>query len=143
MMDIFSRLREMNMLLIDDDEWIRDSLSIYFDSEGCRIVTCGSAEEGLRALDRQRFDIIIADYRLPGMDGIEFFEKSRLTHPDVAKILITAYPADTVSCQAMQAGVQKVIPKPFTSRVLMDCLSFLTGPTVSNCEQNPPLRDTE
>lgn len=143
MMDIFSRLREMDMLLIDDDEWIRDSLSIYFDSEDCRIVTCESAEDGLQALDRQRFDIIIADYRLPGMDGIEFFEKSRLTHPDVVKILITAYPTDTVSCQAIQAGVQKVIPKPFTSRILMESLSLLTESAVSPCEQKPPSKIQE
>ena len=100
MMDIFSLLRERDMLLIDDDEWIRDSLSIYFDSEDCRIVTCESAEEGFQALDRQQFDIIIADYRLPGMDGIEFFEKSRLSHSDVVKILITAYSTDSVICRA-------------------------------------------
>jgi len=60
-MDIFSRLKEMDMLLIDDDEWIRDSLSIYFDSEDCRLVTCDSAEQGLQAFDNHQFDIVIAD----------------------------------------------------------------------------------
>lgn len=131
MMDIFSRLREMDMLLIDDDEWIRDSLSIYFESEDCRLVTCDSAEDGLQALGSQQFDIVIADYRLPGMDGIEFFEKSRLSHPDAVKILITAYATDSVNCQATQAGVQRVIPKPFTSHDLLDCLAVLTKPSVS------------
>jgi len=138
MMDIFSRLREKDMLLIDDDEWIRDSLSIYFDSEDCRLVTCESAEDGLEALGVQQFDIIIADYRLPGMNGIEFFEKSHLFHPDVVKILITAYSTDSVSCQAMQAGVQKVIPKPFTSQDLLDCLAVLTKPAVSRCQKESP-----
>lgn len=136
-MDIFSRLRERDMLLIDDDEWIRDSLSIYFDSEDCRIVTCESAEEGLQVLDRKRFDIIIADYRLPGMDGIEFFEKSRLSHPDVVKIMITAYMTDTVSRRAKQAGVQTIIPKPFTSKELLECLADLTERSVSHSQQKP------
>ena len=130
-MEIFSRLRKMDMLLIDDDEWIRDSLSIYFDSEDCRLVTCDSAEEGLQALDNQQFDIVIADYRLPGMDGIEFFKKSRLAHTDVVKILITAYATDSVNCEAIQAGVQKVIPKPFTCHDLLDCLAVLMKPAVS------------
>ena len=137
MMDIFRLLREMEMLLIDDDEWIRDSLSIYFDSEGCRIVTCETAEEGLQLLDGQHFDIIIADYRLPGMDGVKFFEKSRLSTPDVVKILITAYPTESVSRQAMQASVQKVIPKPFTSNDLLDCLTALTEPSVVHCQEKP------
>jgi DNA-binding NtrC family response regulator len=126
MMEIFNLLRKMDMLLIDDDEWIRDSLSIYIDSEGCCIMTCETAEEGLQVLDRQRFDIIIADYRLPGMDGIQFFEQTHLSQPDVVKILITAYPTDTVSFQAAQAGVQRVIPKPFTSRDLLECLAAFT-----------------
>jgi DNA-binding NtrC family response regulator len=131
-MDIFSLLREKDMLLIDDDEWIRDSLSIYFDSEDCRIVTCESAEEGLLALDSQRFDIIIADYRLPGMDGITFFEKSRQSRPDVVKILITAYATDTVGCRAKEAGVQTIIPKPFTTKELLECLGRLAKPSVSH-----------
>lgn len=136
-MNIFSLLKEMDMLLIDDDEWIRDSLSIYFASEGCSIVTCETAEEGLHVLGKHRFDIIIADYRLPGMDGIEFFEQTRLSHPDIVKILITAYPTDTVSCQATQAGVQKVIPKPFTSKDLLECLSALTDPAGNHCQEKP------
>lgn len=142
-MDIFSRLRARNMLLIDDDEWIRDSLSIYFDSENCRIATCVSAEEGLQALDSHRFDIIIADFRLPGMDGIAFFEKSRLSHPDVVKILITAYATDTVSRRAKEAGVQMIIPKPFTTKDLLECLGLLTEPTVSHYLPEPISTITE
>jgi len=60
------------------------------------------------------------------MDGIQFFEHTHLSQPDVVKILITAYPTDTVSCLAAQAGVQRVIPKPFTSRDLLECLAALT-----------------
>ena len=138
MMDIFNLLKKIDMLLIDDDEWIRDSLSIYFDSEGCSIFTCETAEEGLQILDRQRFDIIIADYRLPGMDGIQFFERILLPHPDVVKILITAYPTDTVSCQARQAGVQRVISKPFTSSELLECLTALMDPMVIHSQEKPP-----
>ena len=92
----------------------------------------------MQILDRQRFDIIIADYRLPGMDGIQFFERILLPHPDVVKILITAYPTDTVSCQARQAGVQRVISKPFTSSELLECLTALMDPMVIHSQEKPP-----
>ena len=136
-MDLFSALRSMKVLLVDDDEWIRDSLCIYFESEGCRIHAQATAEDGLNTLNRQKFDVIISDYRLPGMDGVEFFQKIRKSHPDAIKILITAYPTNTVSCQAMQAGVQRVIPKPFTSRIILDCLTALTEPSIVHCQKKP------
>jgi len=72
------------------------------------------------------------------MDGIEFFKKSCLSRPDVVKILITAYASDSVSCQAMQAGVQKVIPKPFTCRDLLDCLATLTEPAAFPYQKESP-----
>ena len=55
---------------MDDDEWIRDSLTLYFCSEGCHLLALGTAEEGMELLKRENFEIVITDYRLPGMDGI-------------------------------------------------------------------------
>ena len=78
MVDIYQKLKGLRLLLIDDDEWVRDSMSIFFESEGCHILTLETAEEGLHVLTKQNFDIIIIDYRLPGLDGLEFlktFEK--------------------------------------------------------------------
>ncbi len=49
-MDLFEKLKEMKILLIDDDEWIRDSLSIYFQSEGCDLKALETAEEGMEVL---------------------------------------------------------------------------------------------
>ena len=122
-MDIFHILRGMCILLIDDDEWIRDSLCIFFESEGCHIVALETAEEGLNALADQRFDIIIADYKLPGMNGIEFISKIDRHCPDAVKVLITAYPTETVEQRAIQAGVRKIVAKPFTAGIILDCLA--------------------
>ena len=62
-MNLYKKLRNMKMLLIDDDAWIRDSLSIFFESEGCHLKALETAEEGLKALKKQPYDIIIVDYR--------------------------------------------------------------------------------
>ena len=64
-MNLFSKLRKMKILLIDDDEWIRDSLRLFFEAERCQLLTLETAEEGLVALRENTYDIIIVDYKLP------------------------------------------------------------------------------
>jgi len=113
-MDLFSKLRKMNTLLIDDDEWIRHSMGIFFEFEGCDLRTLETAEEGLEELQKHDYKVIIADYRLPGMDGLEFLRRSQKTHPNAMKLLITAYGSKEVVSEAYKLGVQDVIKKPFT-----------------------------
>jgi len=125
-MDIFLKLKNMNILLVDDDEWIRDSLSIYFESEDCRISAHETAENALAELYRRKFDVIITDYKLPGMDGIAFLEKVKKSHPNAVKIMITAYASEVDVRRAKQAGAQDLIPKPFTSKTIEACLTRLT-----------------
>ena len=61
-MKLFSKLRQMKILLIDDDEWIRDSLGLYFEDEGCHLLALETAEEGIEALKGQNYDIIMVVY---------------------------------------------------------------------------------
>jgi DNA-binding NtrC family response regulator len=131
-MDLFRRLKEMRILLIDDDEWIRDSLTLFFESEGCYLLALETAEEGIDALKKQAYDIIIADYRLPGMDGLEFFRQIEKSHPDVMKILITAYRSEEVVSEADRMGIHDFINKPFSSKTIEDSLSRLIETRASN-----------
>ena len=124
-MDLFSKLRKMNILLIDDDEWIRHSMGIFFEFEGCDLRTLETAEEGLEELQRHDYKVIIADYRLPGMDGLEFLKRSQKTHPNAMKVLITAYGSKEVVSEAYKLGVQDVIKKPFTIESIEDSLCRL------------------
>jgi len=126
-MNLFARLKSMKILLVDDDEWIRDSLRIFFEAEGCHIIALETAEEAMEALRGQNFDIIITDYKLPGMDGVEFFRRIQNSHPDTIKILITAYKSEVVVNEARKAGVQHLIAKPFTSEIIEASLTRLTA----------------
>ena len=112
-------------MLIDDDEWIRDSLSLFFQAEGCRLLTVESAEEGLAALKKQNYDIIITDYRLPGMDGLVFLGLVQNLCPNALNILITAYRNPVVVSKANKMGVDDFIEKPFTSKTIEESLSRL------------------
>jgi len=124
-MDIFNKLRNMKILIIDDDEWIRDSLRIFFECEGCQAVVLETAEEGLAELKYQAYDLIIVDYKLPGLDGIEFLKRTHDEHRDAMKVLITAYRTDSVISEARKLKIQGFIEKPFTSESLMASLAQL------------------
>ena len=124
-MSLFSKLREMRILLIDDDEWIRDSLSLFSQSERCHLLALETAEEGLEEINRQAYDIIITDYKLPGMDGLEFLERINCSYPDALTIMITAYGSKDIFLKARKARVQEFIDKPFTIDTIEDSLSRL------------------
>ena len=123
-MDVFSKIREMEILLIDDDEWIRDSLCIFFEAEGCHMLALETAEEGIAAIKDQMFDLIIVDYKLPGLDGIEFLKRIHDTNPDAIKILITAYRDENLVSEARKLKIQGFIEKPFTSDTIMASFAY-------------------
>ena len=124
-MVLFSKLRDMKILLIDDDEWIRDSLRIFFEAEGCQLMAFETAEEGLAELKDQTYDLIIVDYKLPGLDGLEFLKRTHDAQSDAIKVLITAYRNDKVISEAKKLKVQGFIEKPFTSDSFMASLAHL------------------
>ena len=122
-MNIFEKLKKMELMLVDDDEWIRDSMRIFFENEGCNLVTVETAEEALKIIKKQIFDIIIADYRLPGINGIKLFEHVGNSNPGLIKILITAYMDKKVLSDSKKAGINDLIEKPFTSETIEKVLS--------------------
>ncbi len=124
-MDLYQRLRNMKILVIDDDEWIRDALQLLFIAEKCDLSALATAEEGMTALSEQRFDIIICDYKLPGMDGLAFFKGIQQSHPDVLKVLITAYGNEKIANEAARTGVHDFIQKPLTINAIERSLAGL------------------
>jgi two-component system, response regulator, stage 0 sporulation protein F len=124
-MDLFSKLKDKKILLVDDNEWIRNSLTLYFDTEGCHMMAVETAEEGIELLTQQVYDIILIDYKLPGIDGLTFSKKIQEICPDAIKILITAYKNKNVVSEASGAGIQDLIDKPFTIKTIEDSMSRL------------------
>jgi DNA-binding NtrC family response regulator len=126
-MNLFSKLKDMKVLLVDDDEWIRDSLRIFFESEGCNLLAVETAEEGLEKLKDHNYDIIIVDYRLPVMNGLDFLERIKDSHPNILTLLITAYGNRDVFMKAKKIGVCDFIDKPFTTKSIEQSLTRLVN----------------
>jgi DNA-binding NtrC family response regulator len=124
-MNLFNKLKDKKILLVDDDEWIRDSLTLYFGTEGCHMLAVETAEEGMELLKQEDYDIILIDYKLPGMDGLTFTKKIHWICPDAIKILITAYKTKEIVSEAKRIGIQDLIDKPFTIETIEDSLSRL------------------
>jgi len=124
-MDLFIKLRKLKIMLIDDDEWIRDSMRIFLELEGCNLTTCETAEEALETVKNMAFDIIIADYKLPGMNGIEFFKRIESSSDPTIKLMITANLSKLISSMATDVGIHEIIEKPLKPENIEDSLSRL------------------
>lgn len=123
-MDLFARLQGMKVLLVEDDQWIRDSLRRFFANESCALMAVETGEDALEIIKGNACDIIITDYRLPGMDGLELLKKAQRLNPRarVKKILITAYMTEAVISEAFRLGVHEFIEKPFSTEDLEEAL---------------------
>jgi len=122
-MNPFNELKQVKTLLVDDDELIRDSLKIAFANKGCSMRVAETAEEGLQAIKEEQFDIIISDFRLPGMNGLDFLKLATIAHPQAVNILITAYRDEYLFTEAIRMGVTEFIDKPFSVKALAELLA--------------------
>ena len=123
-MNLFNKLKKLKTLLVDDDEFIRDSLKIAFRAKDCAMRVAETAEEGLEAIREEKFDIIISDYRLPGMNGLDFIRQTAFIQPRAARFLITAYRDDHIFDDALRTGIDEFIEKPFEVKALVNLLAF-------------------
>ncbi len=133
-MDPFSKIKKMKTLLIDDDELIRDSLSMAFSTRGCFLMAVGSAEEGLCAMQKNQFDIIISDFSLPGMNGIDFFSQEAIDQADSMNVLITGNVKSKNVLKDNRAKVHDFVQKPFSVTELAHSLAALTENKKQNQE---------
>jgi CheY-like chemotaxis protein len=121
----FHTLRHLKTLIIDNDEFVRDSIRLMFESRRCYIRAVATAEEALDILEKQNYDIVITDYRLPGMDGLEFCKRLRAMRPRTLTVLITAYGSPALANEAGSVGIQELLEKPITTEAIEASLSRL------------------
>ncbi len=111
-----------NVLLAVVDPWVRDSLTVYFQIQGCCLWSVAVAKEALSALQHEQFDLILCEYQLPDMDGLSLLQLCGDSHPLAVRILMAAYPARQVKEDAARSGIHDVILKPFTTEALEESL---------------------
>ena len=103
--------RQLNVLVVDDQVEIRDTLQTALDDEGFTVETAANGQEALAVLERWQPCVILLDLMMPVMDGWTFREEQRRTGSTVPVVLLSA--AGRLDEQQRALGAAAVIPKPF------------------------------
>ncbi|MEO6209952.1 MAG: HD domain-containing phosphohydrolase [Gemmatimonadaceae bacterium] len=104
--------RTVRVLLVDDEEAIRLSLSTFLTRSGYEVETASSATQALEMLDAGRFSLMLSDIRMPGMTGVELVPKALATNPDLAIVMLTAVNDAPTATEALSLGAMGYLTKP-------------------------------
>lgn len=114
-----------SILIIDDDDSLRDSLRRTLHKEGYRIMEASEGRRGLKQLERQPADLILLDMFMPEKDGLETIGELRRTHPGIRIITMSGggfKGTVDVLPVAKKLGVRRTLAKPFTREQLLDAV---------------------
>ncbi|WP_320195447.1 sigma-54-dependent transcriptional regulator [Agrobacterium rosae] len=106
--------------LVDDDSQLRKAMRQTLDLEGMTVMPFPRAEQALEALSIDFDGVVITDVRMPGMDGLQFFERLRQIDPDLPVILITGHGDVPMAVAALQKGAYDFISKPFPAERMVE-----------------------
>jgi len=107
------------ILVVDDDMRLRDLLSRYLNEQGFAVKVVSDGGGLTRALDKERFDLIVLDLMLPGEDGLAICRRLRTAKNDIPIIMLTARGADVDRIVGLEMGADDYLPKPFNPRELV------------------------
>ena len=107
-----------NILVIDDQESIRDSCKQSLSRKGYEVDTANNGEQGLDLLKKKSYDLVILDLKMPGLNGIDVLKKIKENDPEVVVVVITGHATIESAVDAMKYGAFDFIPKPFTPESL-------------------------
>jgi two-component system phosphate regulon sensor histidine kinase PhoR len=102
------------ILVIDDEQRIRDACSLVLSDLGYTVATAEDGEKGLGIIRAQHYDIVLVDLMMPSISGFDVLSVIKDNHPDTVVIVITGYATLEHSIEAMKKGAFDFIPKPFT-----------------------------
>ena len=105
--------RKISILIVDDEESVRDSLFNWFLEDGFRVECAENAKKALTILESDQFDIILADIKMPGMDGLEMLRRIKSLKPDSIVIVMTAFATVDTAVKALKDGAYDYVTKPF------------------------------
>jgi DNA-binding NtrC family response regulator len=109
----------MKLLLAEDDRIVRITVRDALEEAGYDVVECADGTSAVAALDREAFDLVLTDVRLPGVDGITLFRRARRVQPDAAVVLMTAFADADDAVAVMRDGARDYVQKPFEMEELL------------------------
>jgi CheY-like chemotaxis protein/glycine cleavage system H lipoate-binding protein len=108
------------ILVLDDDPVVALSCKRTLGGEGFLTTTIDRGREAINLIDRERFDLLISDIRLPDMNGMSVLKETRMIHPEMEVVMITGYPTLSDAKESIRLGAVEYIEKPFTPDLLVN-----------------------
>jgi len=102
------------ILVLDDDPVVTLSCKRILGAQGYNITTMGKAEDALKRIGQEEFDLLISDVRLPDVDGVTVLKESKIIQPKMDVVIITGYPTVEDAKESIRLGAFEFIEKPFT-----------------------------
>lgn len=110
------------ILVVDDEPNTRAYIGTILMQEDWRVDTASDGFAALELVERTRYDAIVLDYRMPGMNGADLCRQIEVRRPGIPKVLVTGYPTIDTVYPAVESGVNHVLAKPLNPRELIDVL---------------------
>nr|MBD3621931.1 sigma-54-dependent Fis family transcriptional regulator [Sunxiuqinia sp.] len=132
--------KKISILVVDDERSVRDSLYNWFIEDGYHVDCAEDAKKALSILEAESFDIVLADIKMPGMDGLEMLKRIKTIQKDAIVIMMTAFATVETAVQALKDGAFDYVTKPFDP----DDLSHLirnASKQISLMDENEVLKD--
>src|SRR5262245_48582975 len=104
----------MRILITDDEESIRTTLSVMLQDLGHEVTTAADAQAALREVEKSQFDIAFLDLKLDGTNGLDLLPELLRHNPHLDVVVFTAFASIESAVKAMQCGAADYLPKPFT-----------------------------
>ncbi|MGA2238600.1 MAG: response regulator [Candidatus Bathyarchaeia archaeon] len=111
--------KQARILVIDDDEGIRESLATVLKEEGYVVDVAENGQEAIRKSKESYYNLALVDLRLPDMDGTRLLKEMKETVPHLVKIIITGYPSLENAIEAANRGADAYMTKPYTMEDLL------------------------
>ena len=105
-------MAQHRIMVIDDEKIVGDMAKLSLEQEGYAVETFLSAEPALKRLEEERFDVVVTDYKMKGIDGMEVLRAVRNRYPDTQVIMITAFANLDAAIEALRRDVHDFFPKP-------------------------------
>ena len=117
--------KQKNILVVDDEDSVRDSLATVLEREGYVVHQAPSGDEALHLLKERPIQLVISDHNMPGMSGVEFLKLVRERHPHILRIMLTGDPDPSVVIRSVNEGeVYRFIKKPWDNTMLRVTVYF-------------------
>ena len=101
------------ILIVEDEPGLREGMVTAFQDRGWKVAAAASAEEAFEALEREVFDIIVTDFKMPGASGLDVIKRSKMLNEGTLVLMMTAHGTVESEVEAMKAGAYDYVLKPF------------------------------